>query len=163
MCRPFSNMGYIKNHQFLSYFSFYQITFSKISSRYHHFNIWKKKTNFIMANKIGRVQKLGKQTRNWPDMTNNILTVPAWILFCHNIDDKKIIWNISTHRRKWLEQNQQWMGVWETAKDKQYVIKLLTMIRDIFHCHNKTKQGTMTYSKSDITLYTTFQKPNKSP
>ena len=55
------------------------------------------------------------------------------------------------------------MGVWETAKDKQYVIKLLRMIRDIFHFHNMTKQGTMTYAKSDITLYTTFQKPNKSP
>ena len=54
------------------------------------------------------------------------------------------------------------MGVWETAKDKQDVIKLFTVIHYICHCHNKTKQGTISYVKSYITLYTTFQKPNKS-
>ena len=32
----------------------------------------------------------------------------------------------------------------------------------MYHCHNKTKQGTMSNVKSDIILYTTFQKPNKS-
>ena len=42
-----------------------------------------------MANKLGQFHKLGKQNRNQPDLTNNILTVPASILFCRNKYDKE--------------------------------------------------------------------------
>ena len=37
------------------------------------------------------------------------------------------------------------MIIWETPKDKQDVIKILTMILDIFHRHDETNQGTMEY------------------
>ena len=43
-----------------------------------------------MANRIGRVQKLGKQNRKQPETTTNLLTVPASILFCQNKNDKEI-------------------------------------------------------------------------
>ena len=50
-----------------------------------------------------------------------------------------------------------------TAKDKQDVIKLLTMICDIFHGHNETKQETMDYIELDITMYKTLQNATKCP
>ena len=43
-----------------------------------------------MANKLGQVHKIGKQNRTCPDITNNIITVPDSILFCHNKYDKDI-------------------------------------------------------------------------
>ena len=55
------------------------------------------------------------------------------------------------------------MSGWELAKYKQDVIKILTMIRDIFHLRDETKQVTMLYVKLDIALYTIFHNPTKSP
>ena len=43
-----------------------------------------------MANRIGQVQKLGKQNRKRPDMSTNIITFLVSILFCHNPDNKNI-------------------------------------------------------------------------
>ena len=53
------------------------------------------------------------------------------------------------------------MIIWEMSKDNQDVIKILTMILNICHSHDEMNQGTMAYVESDITLYTTFQKPTK--
>ena len=58
LCRPQSNRSSIKN-RVLSYLHF--IIFSSILlSKSHNFNIWKKITHSIMANKVGRVHKLGR-------------------------------------------------------------------------------------------------------
>ena len=54
------------------------------------------------------------------------------------------------------------MSVWEAAKDKQDFNKLLTMIRNIFHRQNDTKQGTIAFVELDITLYMTFHNTTKS-
>ena len=43
-----------------------------------------------MANRIGRVHKLGKQNKKGPGMNNNILTVSIESSFCHNKDDINI-------------------------------------------------------------------------
>ena len=73
---PLSNMGPVKKIDFYI-FSFYLIIFSKLSSKSHHFNIWQKIiTNLIMADRIGRYHKLGKQSRKRPDMNSNILAFP---------------------------------------------------------------------------------------
>ena len=55
------------------------------------------------------------------------------------------------------------MRGWETANNKKDITKLLTMIRDIYHCHDDTKQGAMANVELDSTVYTTFQNPTKFP
>ena len=76
--RPLSNRGSIKNiSKFYHIFHFINL-FLKLSSKSHNFNIWQKNImHSIMANIIGQVQKLGKQNRNLPGMTTNLLTVPV--------------------------------------------------------------------------------------
>ena len=54
-------------------FLFYQFFLLEVLSKSHNFNIWQKNiTHSIMANRIIRVHKLGKQNRNWPDITARI-------------------------------------------------------------------------------------------
>ena len=43
-----------------------------------------------MANRIGRVHKLGKQNRKQPDMITNLIKVPVSTLYSHNTNYKNI-------------------------------------------------------------------------
>ena len=43
-----------------------------------------------MAKRIGQVHKLGKNNRNQPGITTNLLTVPLSISFFHSTNDKKM-------------------------------------------------------------------------
>ena len=53
--------------------------FSKVSSKSHNFNIQQKNiTHSIMANKIGRVHKLGKQNRKQLDK-NTRIKLRIWV------------------------------------------------------------------------------------
>ena len=60
VCRPLSNLGSIKNTINIIFFVLSNNIF-KILSKSHNLHIWQKITNFIMANRIGGVHKLGKQ------------------------------------------------------------------------------------------------------
>ena len=58
-----------------------------------------------MANIIGRVQKLGKQNRNQPDMNTNLLTVSFLINFFHNTDDKNIDMTLNSSSTNTMSSN----------------------------------------------------------
>ena len=49
-----------------------------------------------MANRIGRVDKLGKQNRKQPEMSTNIIKFPVSISLCHNTDDKYIYMTLNS-------------------------------------------------------------------
>ena len=80
--------------------------------------------------------------------TNNKTKMETWECKYDKYNQDKNVWEknkkcyfnlVLTHFPKELKQKIQSMSGWETAKDKQDITKLLTYIRDIFHCHDKTK------------------------
>ena len=92
LCRPFSNRGSIKIlFSILSYFSFHQIIFLKVSSKSHNFNSWQKKLISLWLEEMAGFTNLEKRTES--DLEWILIFLQS--MFTQTI--KTLIWHVTHH------------------------------------------------------------------